>query len=234
MSISRFSVGAYPWRIEDFIRYRAQLRFKTTRRQHRKSGVELHSMNRQSTAAVLRCFVAIASPLSRAAQPLIGELDSLAAAEDIQLRVAPPENLHLTLKFIGDVDADQLGLIDSCLRHQSIRQQPLKLRCQGLGLFSDTLYLHIDCNDALAALVTKLNEALTFLGYSKESREFVPHITLARFRASTPQGIFAPILEKYRDTLWGELSVDSIVLYRSETLAKGARYSAIVRYPLGE
>ena len=150
VSVSRCSVGAYPWRIEDFIRYRAQLR-----------------------------------------------------------------------------------LIDSCLRPQSIRQQPLKLRCQGLGLFSDTLYLRIDCNDALAALVTKLNEALTFLGYSKESREFVPHITLARFRASTPQGIFASILEKYRDTLWGELSVDSIVLYRSETLAKGARYSAIVRYSLG-
>lgn len=189
-------------------------------------------MTNNSTTAVLRCFVAIASPLAETARPLVHELESLASNEKFRLRIASPENLHITLKFIGNVDADQIGLVDSILRNQSSKQTTLYLRCRGIGFFNNSLHMGIEENDALSEFATTLNETLTFLGYPIESARFSPHITLARFRASARPELTAALAEACRNKQWGDLTVDSIQLFRSETLSEGARYTSIGSYPL--
>lgn len=189
-------------------------------------------MTNNSTPAVLRCFVAIALPLAETARPLIHMLEGLASNEKFRLRVAPPENLHITLKFIGNVDADQVGLVDSILRNRSSRQTTLHLNCHGIGFFNNSLHMGIEENDALSEFAATLNEALSFLGYTIESARFSPHITLARFRPSARPELTAALAETYHNTQWGDLTVESIQLFRSETLAKGARYTSIGHYPL--
>lgn len=189
-------------------------------------------MTNNSTTAALRCFVAISSPLAEAARPLINELESLAGNERFRLRIAPPENLHITLKFIGNVDADQVGLVDSILRNRSSRQATLHLNCRGIGFFNNSLHMRIEEDDALSELATNLNEALAFLGYPVENAKFFPHITLARFRPSARPELTALLAENYRNQQWGDLTVESIQLFRSETLPEGARYTSIGNYEL--
>ena len=137
-------------------------------------------MIEKPTTTTLRCFVAIASPLTEAAWPLIDELENLASSEKFRLRIVPPENLHITLKFVGSVDANQVGLLDSILRNQSAKQAALHLNCRGIGFFNNSLYMGIEENATLSQFVTNLNEAFTFLGYSIENVKFLPHITLSR------------------------------------------------------
>ena len=98
-------------------------------------------MIKNPTTTTLRCFIAIASPLTEAARPLISELERLVSSEKLRLRIAPPENLHITLKFVGSVDTDQAGLLDSILLNQSIKQAPLYLNCRGIEFFSNSLYM---------------------------------------------------------------------------------------------
>ncbi len=183
------------------------------------------------TTQTLRCFVAIASPLTEAARPLIDELKSLSQTEHFRLRLAPPENLHITMKFIGNVDVNQVGLLDSILRHQSNKQTAFQVNCQGIGFFENTLYMGIAENDVLRQFVTELNQAFTFLGYSIEDISFLPHITLARF-ATVVRPELMDLLEAYRYQKWGSMNIESVQLFRSETLAEGARYTAIGNYPL--
>lgn len=188
-------------------------------------------MSKKSTTATLRCFIAIAAPLLETAKPLIEELQRFARVEKTRLRIVPAGNLHVTLKFIGEVTADQTGLLDSILRHQSARQPALTLHCHGLGFFSNSLYLGIKENDALSQLVENLNEAFAFLGYPIEEMKFLPHITLARFAAPARPELVTS-LEAYRGREWGEFTVESIQLYRSETLPRGARYTSIGSHTL--
>ena len=189
-------------------------------------------MNKKLKTENLRCFVGIACPLSEPTQALFDVLEKLAKPEKLRLRISPPENLHITLKFVGNVETDQVGLLDSILRNQSAKQAPFNLRCCGLGFFDDSLHLSINQNDTLDQFVTNLNAAFTFLGYPIESMEFLPHITLARFKASAKAELLASPLRDYFDGEWGDLSVDSIRLYQSETLPEGAKYTAIESYPL--
>jgi len=188
-------------------------------------------MTEEPTSSTLRCFVAIASPLAEAARPLIDELESVARNGKFRLRIVPAENFHITLKFLGNVQTDQIGLLDSILRNQSANQARLQLTCRGIGFFSNSLYMGIERNDPLNQLAAKLNEAFTFLGYPRETIEFLPHITLARFpnKARTE---LSTSLQAYRNREWGKLSIESVQLFNSETLAEGARYSCIGNYPL--
>ena len=202
-----------------------------SRRQRRQSSVELQPMIEEPTTTTLRCFVAIPSPLNEAAAPLIDELEGLAQSEKFRLRIAPPENLHITLKFIGNVETDQVGLLDSILRNQSAKQTTFHLNCHGIGFFDNALYMGITENDTLRQFVANLNEAFTFLGYPIENIKFLPHITLARFSAAARPEL-TTLLQAYRKTEWGNLKIESVQLFRSETLPEGARYSSIGNYPL--
>jgi len=183
------------------------------------------------TTTTLRCFVAIASPLTEAAWPLVDELEGFASNEEFRLRLVPTGNLHITLKFVGSVDTDQVGLLDSILRNQSAKQAALNLKFRGIGFFKNSLYMGIEENDALNQFVSNLNEAFTFLGYPIEEMKFLPHITLARFQAGGRSELTAR-LEAYCNKAWGNLIVESFQLFRSETLPEGARYTPIRNYPL--
>ncbi|MDG1026174.1 MAG: 2'-5' RNA ligase family protein [Gammaproteobacteria bacterium] len=82
----------------------------------------------------LRCFVGIPCQLPDAAQLLLEELKRLAQRG---IRVVPTANLHNTLKFIGAVDQDQVGFLDSILRNRSSKQAVLNLRCHGIEFLNN-------------------------------------------------------------------------------------------------
>ena len=74
--------------------------------------------------------------------------------------------------------------------------------------------------------------AFAFLGYEKESKKYLPHITLARFKSALSSKLSALLPSDYFHQDWGEITVDSMQLIASETLPEGARYRTLDNYPL--
>jgi len=98
-----------------------------------------------------------------------------------------PEKLHITLKFLGDVEESKLDSIDDLLIKLSSAYSSFNLSLTDFGGFPNLkkpriLYVGLSTNSLLSKLVSELEEELSVLGFEKESRKFIPHITLGRVK----------------------------------------------------
>lgn len=142
--------------------------------------------------------------------------------------------LHLTLRFIGDVDRHAAEDVAAALG--TVSHPPFVLRLDGIGCFDrrgqiDTIWAGVAPHDPVRALHASVTRALMHAGIAPEERAFVPHITMARFsRGAFPSGAL-PLQQLWPTPI--EARFDHFLLYESELGADGATYSAIGRYPLG-
>lgn len=140
-------------------------------------------------------------------------------------RVLPAENLHLTLAFLGPVDAEQEACVIA--RVEGVRAAPFELVLDQAGLWRRSGILWVGASqtpEALLALTTDLNAALGTCGYQPDTRPFKVHVTVARHvRSAARPLMIAP--HRWR--------VDSFCLVQSQTLPRGAQYEILQRWPLG-
>lgn len=174
-----------------------------------------------------RLFVAIRPP--EATRYLL--VDAMDVGTDF--RWQNDEQLHLTLRFVGEVDrplandlADGLG---------RIRAAPLELRIAGLGRFeqrnSGTLWAGVEPKPPLAALAAKVERICQSIGLEPERRTFHPHITLARWKGRRTREVES-FLER-KGALSSEPFVASeFILFESRLSRHGAWYEEIIRYSL--
>jgi 2'-5' RNA ligase len=109
-------------------------------------------------------------------------------------RWVPPENYHLTLRFIGEVESWQAQEADDALA--TIRAKPFELSLRGLGTFEkagrvSALWVGAEKSEALAFLQTKVESALQRAGLEPERKRFSPHVTLARTDRAPPDKLIA-------------------------------------------
>jgi 2'-5' RNA ligase len=148
-----------------------------------------------------------------------------------------PDNFHLTLKFLGRVDATRLDAVAGALARASAGCRPFALQVRGLGAFPTparprVLWAGVDEGAVPAAgLAGRIDAALVELGFEPESRPFSAHVTLGRVREPRPNHALAPALAG-GDT-FGRQHVDRLALMRSELSPGGARYTELVAIPLG-
>lgn len=175
-----------------------------------------------------RLFVALRPPAAIRAQ-LLALMGGIAGA-----RWQDDDQLHLTLRFVGEVDRHVATDVAAALG--SVRHPPFELAVSGVGTFDrkgriDTLWAGVRPHDAVAALHRRIDQAMVRAGLEPEPRAFQPHITLARFtRGAGDLSGFA--------TLHGGLSsepfpVTHFGLYESTLGGEGARYELVERYALG-
>lgn len=188
-------------------------------------------MKKSRKVPKVRGFVAIEFALFDQIKGLWHELNELAQDPKCKLRVIPPGNLHLTLKFLGSIPEDQLGAIASVASQVAAKHKAVQLSCRGIGLFRNSIWVGIDTDDALTALALELDQAFALLGFSPEQKAFAPHVTVARLDKDAKLKLSA-LIEKYKSKEWGTIEVRAIHLYRSDTLPEGARYSILESYPL--
>lgn len=136
----------------------------------------------------MRLFVALALPGMISAQ-LSGLIGGIQGA-----RWVPPENYHLTLRFIGEVEPWQAEEVDEALA--AIRAKPFELSLKGVGLFEKggritALWAGVERSDSLAHLQAKVETALQRVGLEPERRRFAPHVTLARTERAAPEKLIA-------------------------------------------
>ena len=149
-------------------------------------------------------------------------------------RWVPPENYHLTLRFIGEVPAHHAEEIDLALAALRARAFPLVLA--GVGTFAkggqeNQLWVGVEKNPALEALRSKVETALQRSGCEPERRRFTPHITLARLR-DVAEGKLAGFVQSHNLVRAGPLSVEQFILFRSLLGKEASVYTPEVAYAL--
>jgi RNA 2',3'-cyclic 3'-phosphodiesterase len=156
-----------------------------------------------------------------------------------QLRWVPPQNFHVTLKFIGSVPPEKLRPIIEALRRVSL-VDPVQVCIRGLGwsIHSKTgvmLWALIEDSKSLAALATAIDQQLSPLGFTPEDRTFLPHLTLVRASRDLPassQTALHDLAEQHRQYDFGSVTPEEFHLMESTTLPTGAIYSKVESFPL--
>lgn len=143
------------------------------------------------------------------------------------------EQLHLTLRFIGEVDHHQAEDIAAALG--ALYARALIARIAGVSLFErqgrpHMVWAGVEPHEPLAALHRKVEQLLARVGVAPETRSFMPHITLARLNRGS--GPVAPFLALNSDLATLAFAFGHVTLYESEMGHGGSRYHPVARYPL--
>ena len=150
-----------------------------------------------------------------------------------ELRWVGDEQLHLTLRFIGEVERPLAD--DIALALGAIRFPRFDLAVAGVGMFErrngGALWAGVQPREPLAALAAKVERACVSAGLEPERRAFHPHITLARFNRRSAIAAQA-FLERNRALATPAFAVDRFILYESRLSRHGAHYDEIAEYPL--
>ncbi len=177
---------------------------------------------------MIRLFVAVDLP-----EDVRGRLAGLCAGLP-GARWVEPGNLHLTLRFIGEVAEPQFPEIDSAL--SAVRSPAFALALDGVGCFGDrrrarALWAGVRPCEGLSALRSKTESALVGAGLEPETRKFHPHVTLARLKDTRAERL-AGYLEAHGAFLTGEFPVGAFALYSSRLGRGGAAYAREAAYSL--
>ena len=149
-----------------------------------------------------------------------------------------PENLHLTLRFLGETPAERLPALREALAAAAAEVAPFELVVRGAGAFPDAgaprvLWAGVEATAALAALQRRVEEAVRGLGWEPEGTPFRPHVTLARARHPRPRADATAALAAAGTRVWGRMAVREVVLQRSTLTPAGPVYDPLGRFPLG-
>ena len=148
------------------------------------------------------------------------------------------ENLHLTLKFLGEVADERIADIGEALERALAPLSRVAVSTRGLGVFPDirrpkALWAGLDAAP-LAPLARAVEDALAALGFAREKREFKPHLTLGRWRAFAGRAdALRGEIEQWRGRDFGVSEIKEAVLFQSALKPDGAVYTALRVFPLG-
>lgn len=151
---------------------------------------------------------------------------------DADLKFVRLDNLHITLKFLGDIDEDLVPEVESFMRKAVDGKSPFELDIRGTGAFPDlkrisVVWAGIDKAGPLVEIAEKLDTGLTFMGFRKERREFSPHITVARVRNTLDTIGLPDTIRRFEGREFGTFTVDKIVLKKSELTPRGPIYADV-------
>lgn len=184
----------------------------------------------------MRLFAGIGlTPLCRAA---IATAVATLRADPAPVSWVAPGNLHVTMKFLGEISRDRVGDVADALSGVAASFEPFGLEAEGAGLFpgtSNPRVLWVGLREPLE-LVRELHEnmenALSGAGFPREDRPFHPHITVGRARGVPPPAWGDRFLRALSGRRFGEVPVPKITLYESRLSPGGAVYAVVREFPL--
>lgn len=184
----------------------------------------------------LRTFVAIEiSPDVRSrARQLIGRLQSAAA----KVAWVKPETIHLTLKFLGEVNLIDIPGVCDAVSGAVAELPPFEIAVRGAGAFPSverprTIWLGIGEGEGeLVRVHAAVEQALAGAGFRQENRRFRPHLTLGRVRGDRHLDELGQLLSQHADFVGGVASVDEVIVFSSELKADGPLHEPLAVAPL--
>ena len=192
------------------------------------------------TGSRVRVFVAVDLPDTVKAE--MGKLIALIEALEVRgVRSVRAEGLHLTLRFLGDVDSGDIPSIISAMDTAAVESEPFDLALMGTGAFPNaaaprTLWVGVEGElDRLSILQTGVQSALEEVGFNRTRERFNPHVTVARFRDRVSTEHSTRVTDALNHAIPSPIAVrvDSIVLMRTTPQPGGSIYTPIHTSPLG-
>lgn len=190
--------------------------------------------------SVIRAFIAI-----EISEEIRGHLERIET--DLKRMVAnqavrwvPVANIHLTLKFLGDVSLNNLDLLKDALHSEVIGHRKFNISVGGIGAFPKirnprVVWVGVEGPEALLTLQRGIENQMDRLGYEPDQRNFSAHLTLGRVsRSARPEDIrsVSQSLEKYKVGFIGITPVDEVHLIRSDLQPDGAVYTSLMKVAL--
>jgi 2'-5' RNA ligase len=182
-----------------------------------------------------RAFVAI--EIDEAVRQKLVNIQQQLAATGAQLKLVEPGNIHVTMKFLGDVPSDKIDAVADALRTAASRVQSFDINVRGIGVFPNLRYIRVlwagvaDGRDAVIALEQNIDRELQKLGFSSE-RDFVPHLTLARVKTAKRKEQLAASIKEMSDLEFGVTRAQAVELKQSTLTPKGPIYSTLAHIEL--
>ena len=191
-------------------------------------------MNTQE-ANVIRSFIAMDFP-----DEILAQLEKTAIAlkkrlPNFPVRWVPTNNIHLTIRFLGNVSKSNIEILKNILENQAKNFEPFEVSVGGLGAFPSkhkpkVLWVGLETNDDMIELKNNIDAEVARLGYAREKRGFSPHLTLGRIsrNANLNEIIeIGDIISKTKVGFLGATRINQIHLYQSILKPSGAVYSKI-------
>ncbi len=167
---------------------------------------------------------------------IVGLQDEIAGS-GADVRLVGEENMHVTLKFLGDIDETAVGKVTGAMG--AVRSEAFLLEVTGAGAFPNARMPRVlwvgagSGGDKVSNIAKQLEAELAKLGFPRE-REFTPHITVGRVRSARNAAALAGILQRNRDASYGSTAIDRIVFKKSVLTPSGPIYSDIGEVRLGQ
>lgn len=189
--------------------------------------------------ARLRTFIAVeaTAEIRSAGQRLVHKLSQTTA----EVRWVDTENIHLTLKFLGEVDEREIHRVCQKAGAAAHACEPFQITCSTAGAFPSpdrprTIWMGVnDDQGRLSQVQQRIEEALGQLGFPPEPRKFHGHLTLGRIRYNRRGGdALRRLLEAEKNTEFGVLPVHEVVVFSSELSSRGPAYTVLGRCPFGD
>jgi len=182
----------------------------------------------------MRAFLAV-DLTDRSSKESIVKVQRELASSGADIKLVEAENLHFTLRFLGEIsEAEADGI---CEALKGLKYRSFKVSYKGLGVFPSTRRVSVvwvgvgEGADELKKLAEIVEDRLKHLNFKPE-RSFVPHLTICRVRSGRNRENLVKAVEEHGETFFGNDSITSVKLKRSQLTPKGPIYSDIFVVPL--
>ena len=191
----------------------------------------------ETNAKPIRTFIAVKLPDDVIEG--LREVQTSLKREGLDIKWVRPENIHLTLKFLGDIQASAVEGVGSALKSAAAEFPPLTLSAAGLGAFPSVkrprvLWAGVGGDrEVLARLHARIEQALSELGIEKENKTFKGHLTLGRIKGRVDPDLMIDAVGKYAHMASRGFVADTLYLIKSELKPSGPVYTDLVSARMG-
>lgn len=166
----------------------------------------------------------------------IEDVQNILEAAESPVKFVEPQNLHLTLKFFGDVNEDKLNEISNIISQKVENFDPFDLIIEGVGVFPSLRYIRViwlgtKNVDSFSNIQKELDDEFIKLGFDKE-RSYIPHLTIGRLKGSTNKEVLVEKIEELKDLEIGAMAVNKLILKKSELTPAGPIYTDLMVFDL--
>ncbi len=185
----------------------------------------------------VRVFIAL--EVAAAVQSRCRGLQEKLAPAGTSVKWVEPQNIHLTLKFLGQVERGKIQAVGRASDRAAGNAEPFELAFQGVGAFPNSRSPRIiwvgvqEGGEKAAAIAAELDRLLGREGFPEESRPFHPHLTLGRVRSHQGARRMGEALERVLSAGAGRSQAGSIIVFESRLSPRGSRYLRLHEAAIG-
>ena len=184
---------------------------------------------------VIRTFIAVDLPPS--VLEALGQVSSQLQEKlpDTPVRWVNSQKMHLTLKFLGDISKENIGMVEKILHSEASKRQAMEIGIGGIGAFPKmrhprVIWIGIEAPTELFDLRRGIEDGVARMGYNYDKYDFSPHLTLGRIsRKASARDVrtVGNVLHEFQVGFIGVARIGAVHLYRSDLHPDGAKYTCL-------